>query len=95
MQDISLDENSMEVATLVAGSISIRLQDRSKCSECKAKLSGSKDDILHDEYFNILDRGGLTVPSAYLNEFVYSSFAILDYAHCHLCECIMSSRFGR
>ena len=84
MQETSLDENSMEVATLVAGYISKKLQDRSKCSECKTKLIGSKDDILHDEYFNILDRGGLTVPSSHLNEFVYSSFAILDYAHDHM-----------
>ena len=81
IQEVALDENSMEVSTMVAGYISKKLRERSKCQECKTYLAGSKDGVDHDQYLKILNRGGLTVPSSYLNEFVQSSFAVLDYAH--------------
>ena len=73
--------DGMEVATIIAGYISKKLRERSKCQACKTNLAGSKDGVDHDQYLKILNRGGLTIPSSYLNEFVQSSFAVLDYAH--------------
>lgn len=81
LQEAELDEDSLEVATLVAGYISLCLEKRSKCEQCKTMLKGSKDSLNDDHYLNILSRGGLTVPSVDLNEFVHSSFAMMDYAH--------------
>ena len=37
------------------------------------------DDVEERSYFDLLSRGGLTVPSSPMAEFVCASFAILDY----------------
>ena len=40
--------------------------------------------ISHETVWKVLrhlNRGGLTIPSSYLNEFVQSSFTVLDHAH--------------
>ena len=81
IQEAVLDDDSLEVATIVAGYISRSLETRSKCKPCKPNFKGDKDSLDKDQYLNLVSRGRLTVPSAELNEFVHSSFAILDYVH--------------
>ena len=81
IQEAVLDEDSMEVATVVAGYISKKLKERSKCETCITNLAGNKDGVDHDQYLNTLSRGGLTIPSSSLADFVRSSFALLDYVH--------------
>lgn len=74
-----LDDASSEVATTISGYIVKKLIKRSKCDQCKQKLTISSDDLQNDEYLRILSRGGLVVPPKELAEFVCSCFAILDF----------------
>ena len=79
IQESSLNSDSREVATTIAGYISKKLQTRSKCASCSKMLIASDDGIENDKYLNILSRGGLTVPSTNLADFVDDCFAILDF----------------
>lgn len=79
IQESSLDDDSREVATTIAGYISKKLQTRSKCTSCSKMLIADKDGIENDKYLNILSRGRMTVPSTDLADFVDDCFAILDY----------------
>ena len=80
MQESVLDHDSLEVATLIAGYVSKKLKERSKCLVCLSMLSSNKDGIVNDKYLNLMSRGGLTVPCADLADFVQRCFALLDYA---------------
>ena len=79
IQESSLDDDSRDVATTIAGYISKKLQTRSKCTSCSKMLIADKDGIENDKYLNILSRGRMTVPSTDLADFVDDCFAILDY----------------
>ena len=59
----ALDDASSEVATTKSGYIVKNLIKRSKCDQCKQKLSISSDDLKNNKYLRILSRGGLIVPS--------------------------------
>ena len=74
-----LDDNSMEVATTIAGYVAKKLIKRSKCDNCISLLKAGDTEISNDLYFNTLSRDGLFVPSKKLAEFVCSAFAILDF----------------
>ena len=74
-----LDDDSREVSTLIAGYIAKKLDARSKCKICEGMLVANEDGIINDKYLNSLSRGGLTVPSSNLAEFVDTCFAILDF----------------
>ena len=78
--EATLTDEGEEVATTVAGYIGKKLSERSTCSECKAALVLPKGSAFENNYFNLLSRGGLTVPSPSLAEFVVNGFAILDIA---------------
>ena len=43
-------------------------------------VSNDGDNATEKLYFNLLSRGGLTVPSSQMAEFVCACFDILDYA---------------
>ena len=54
---------------------------KSKCQTCREKLNGyNKINLLHNEYFKRLSRGGLILPSSSLADFTCVCFAILDFA---------------
>ena len=74
-----LDNDSAEVATTISGYVAKKLLKRSKCEDCKSKLTARNDDIINDQYLALLSRGGLFVPPKELADFVCSSFAILDF----------------
>ena len=67
--DASLSSDSLEVAHLIAGYFAKTLLTRFKCDHCISSMT---------------NRGGLTVPSTALSDFVSSSFVILDYAKYHI-----------
>lgn len=82
---------------VVAGYIAKKLTERLRCKECYSCVVAEKknddDDVenimdnfdeepAHDGYFNKVNRGGLTAPSANFAQFVSRSFAVLDsYSH--------------
>ena len=78
LYEVSLSNDSEEVATTVAGYIARKMSQRSKCNSCKSALVSSTDAHFENNYFNLLSRGGLTVPSPHLAEFVINGFAVLD-----------------
>ena len=83
----SLSSDSLEVAHLIAGYVAKKLLTRFKCDHCVSSMMNSKDSSEYsfkNEYFDALYRGGLTVPSTALSNFVTGSFAILDYAKDHI-----------
>ena len=75
----SLNPDSEEVATTIAGYISKKLTKRSKCDACKSCLTSSDRDLGENHYLTLLSRGGLTVPSSHLAGFSCTCFAMLDY----------------
>ena len=79
LYEATLTDGGEEVATTIAGYIGKRLVKRSNCTICKATLICPKDTEFQNDYFNLLSRGGLTIPSPSLAELVSSSFAISDH----------------
>ena len=81
IDDCYLDENSIEVATLISGYIVKKLLAQFSCIKCKASmtLNDSTAAELHPEnkYLLTLSRGGLQIPKIDLIQYVSTSFAIL------------------
>ena len=74
--EATLTQDSEEVSVVVAGYVAQKLKDKTVCNVCINKLCG--DDLENYSYFAHLSRGGLTVPSRTLAQFVSSGFAVLD-----------------
>ena len=77
----TLDSNSEEVSTTIAGYVAKKLAKRSNCDSCKSLLIASSMDLAENHYLNLLSRGGLIVPSAKLAEYTSHCFAIMDYSY--------------
>ena len=77
IQEATLSPESEEVAFVVAGFVAKRLIDKNDCLVCKSSIVGDTEEK-PQHYFNLLSRGGLTVPSSGLTEHVVNSFAGLD-----------------
>ena len=76
---ISLSSDSLEVAHLIAGYVAKKLLTRLKCDHCVSSMTNSKDSSEYsfkNKYLDALYRGGLTVPSTALSDYMSSSFAI-------------------
>ena len=83
LYEAALTDDSNEVATTIAGYIAKKLIKRSSCIICKSCLVREKGIHFENKYFNNFDnlsRGGWTIPSSSLAEFVSNGFAILDSA---------------
>lgn len=78
--DLSLSKDSEDVAYTIAGYVSKKLIKRFKCGACQVLMIEQDENQPPNEYFKSLSRGGLTIPSQYINNFVCNCFAILDYA---------------
>ena len=80
LANISLCADSREVAAAVAGYIAKKMIENSKCVACKS-IFFSDDFSIFDKkcFLEIYSRGGLTIPSANLWEFVCEAFSTLDY----------------
>ena len=79
IQESTLDDDSLEVATFFAGYVGKKLESRSKCPECKSLFYATEQSVANDKYLLSLSRGGLATPSTNLAEFTADCFAILDY----------------
>ena len=76
-----LSPDSKEVAYTISGYITKKLIKHFQCEMCSLIMVGNDSDKATDkEYFDLLSRGGLTVPSRQMAEFVCACFAILEYA---------------
>ena len=81
IQELSLSPDSKEVAYTISGYISKKLIKRFQCEMCSLAMVGNdRDNAIEKQYFDLLSRGGLTIPSNQMAEFVGTCFAILDYA---------------
>ena len=77
--EATMNTDSIEVATDIAGYIAKKLKKRSKCDACKSSLaSAAITDVKNNEYLDLHSRGGLTVPSQELANFTSNCFAALD-----------------
>ena len=74
--EAALTDGSSEVATTIANT----LIKRSSCIFRKSCLVSEKGIHFENKYFNNLSRGGLTISSSSLAEFVSNGFEILDSA---------------
>ena len=76
IQESTLISESAEVVPVVSGYIARKMLDKTKCSTCIELLRGNA--VENDCYFNELSRGGFTIASKNLNDFVAFAFAVLD-----------------
>ena len=56
-----------------------QLHTKTHCNVCASRFSGCAADVATDSYFDILTRGGLTIPSLELLQYVSQCFAVLNY----------------
>ena len=84
IQESVLNTDRHEVATTIAGYIAKQLANRSNCIICKEMFIANGNSIVNDKYLNLLSRGGLTVPSPNLADFVCCCFAVLDFVGDHI-----------
>ena len=73
-----LDEEGLEVVTVIAGYIAKQTNKNTNCDLCKDLLTRNTGNLSTDDYLNKLSRGGLTTPSTDLVHYVAKSFALLD-----------------
>ena len=76
IQESTLTSESAEVVPVVSGYIARKMLDKTKCSTCIELLR--ENAVENDCYFNELSRGGFTIASKNLNDFVAFAFAVLD-----------------
>ena len=89
LYEAALTDDSNEVATTIAGYIAKKLIKRPSCIICKSCLGSEKGINFENKYFDNLSRGGLTIPSSSLAEFVSNGFAILDSADEKITEYVL------
>lgn len=78
VDNIILSQDTREVAVHIAGYIAKKFIERGHAC-CKAHLTGTVSEDNEDHaYIRILSRGGLTIPSDSLTDYVCSAFSILD-----------------
>ena len=76
-EETTLTNKSEEVSFLIAGYVAKQLHI--KCDVCATRLSGCAADVATGLYFDILTRGGLTIPFFELLEYVSQCFEVLNY----------------
>ena len=74
-EDLVLSEKSHNVVAYISGYISHKLLKDVSCLDCVNSL---QQDPIQTQYLQDLDRGGLTLPSSSLNNFVESAFCVLE-----------------
>ena len=81
IDELSLSSNSKEVAYSIAGYVAKKLMKRFSCNDCFTHMVGNDVETSENRYLNLLSRGGLTIPSTKIGEYVCSCFAILDFSN--------------
>ena len=79
LHEAGMTEESDDVSYYVAGYIGKKAAERLGCVDCKASLVSEATGEC--QYYELLDRGGLSAPSICLDVFVAQCFEILDAAN--------------
>ena len=80
IQEAVLSKESEEVALYISGYIVKKLVKRFNCNDCQIRLK-SEENSIEMGYINLLNRGGLSIPSHDVCACCVKSFAILDVMH--------------
>ena len=93
--NVALSEDSREVSCHIAGYIAKKLKKRygSRCNQFLI-ASPITSESLEYPYIEILSRGGLTVPSPNLANYVSTAFAILNFLYGAMSKCGLPSRLA-
>ena len=75
-----LSKDSKEVSTTISGFIAKKITEKFVCSTCSSLLISETDETIEDEYLKLLSRGGLTVPTSGLSNYVSHAFSALSVA---------------
>ena len=75
----TITNESEEVSFFIAGYVAKQLHTKTHCDVCATRFSGCAADAATGSYFDILTRGGLTIPSLELSQYVSQCFAVLSY----------------
>ena len=78
-EETTLTNESEEVSFFIAGYVAKQLHTKTHCDVCATCFSGCASDVATGSYFDILTRGGLTIPSLELSQYVSQCFAVLNY----------------
>ena len=70
---------SEEVSLFIAGYVAKQLHTKTHCDVCATRFSGCAADVATGSYFDILTRGGLTIPSLELSQYVSQCLGVLNY----------------
>ena len=64
-----------KVSFFIAGYVAKKLHTKTHCDVCATRFSGCAADVETGSYFDILTRGGLTIPSLELSQYVSQCLA--------------------
>ena len=79
-EETTLANESEEVSFFIAGYVAKQLHMKTHCDVCAIRFSGCAADVATGSYFDILTRGGLTIPFFELSEYVSQCFLeVLNY----------------
>ena len=77
--ETEINDDTREVALMIASYIAKKLSKIKICAACKAKMIADETSIKYDEYLRTLSCGGLIYPSPPLRDFGSQSIGTLDY----------------
>ena len=72
-EETTFTNESEEVSFFIAGYVAKQLHTKMHCDVCANLFSGCAADAATGSYFDILTRGGLTIPSLELSQYVSQS----------------------
>ena len=80
ISEASLSDDSEEVAVYIAGYVCNQLNSKTKCEDCMIMRASETDTAAEpsSHYSQLLSRGGLSMPSNEIKNYVCNSFAIID-----------------
>ena len=76
---IVLSDNTRKVGIYISGYITNKIKDRFEDCCTEYAVGEIKEDDADSAYLKIISRGGLTVTSYRLSNYVCEAFALLDY----------------
>ena len=78
-KETTLTNKSEKVFFFIAGYVAKQLHIKTHCDICASRFSGCTTNVATGSYFDILTRGGLTISSLELSQYVSQFFALLNY----------------
>ena len=84
--EVCLSTESEEVSHFIAGNIGRRILKLVNCKSCESYLiqNEAEQESSRHRYLSDLSRGGLTIPSRELSDFVSTGYALLDFFDQHV-----------